>query len=176
MRQNEQLQPGFNRTGSNRRGFAAAAPSLKNTLTPHLYTTYNQRQSMLLLRKGAVATGTVAAAVCRKRPRLPVAPLRLLASSSSSSPLSPPTVTLHRQRPPTAMAQDHDNAHALFAPLAQYLGVEKLEPGRVLDLSKQQLIELLTTQNQALAQALYALAEAATSTYRRMVEVLSDPQ
>jgi len=74
------------------------------------------------------------------------------------------------------MAQDHDTAHASFTPLAQYLGVEKLEPGRVLDLSKQQLIELLTTQNQALAQALYALAEAATSTYRRMVEVLSDPQ
>jgi hypothetical protein len=50
--------------------------------------------------------------------------------------------------------------------------VEKLEPGRVLDLSKQQLIELLTTQDEALAQTLYALAEATTSKYGNENEAL----
>ena len=121
---------------------------------------------MLLLQKGAIATGKLAASIYRKRARARglIAPLRRLASSSSSSsPL--PTVTLHRERPPSATAPGHNQAQASFAPLAQYLGVEKLEPGQVLDLSKQQLIELLTTQDEALAQALYALAEAATSKY-----------
>lgn len=127
---------------------------------------------MLLLQKGAIATGVLAASICRKRPRGLVAPLRRLASSSS--PL--PTVTLHRERPPTATARGHDQAQASFAPLAQYLGVEKLEPGQVLDLSKQQLIELLTTQDEALAQALYALAEAATSKYGHGNEEWNDPQ
>lgn len=124
---------------------------------------------MLLLQKGAIATGVLAASVCRKRPRGLVAPLRHLASSSSSSL---PTVTLHRERPPTATAPGHNQAQASFAPLAQYLGVEKLEPGQVLDLSKQQLIELLKTQDEALAQALYALAEAATSKYGHGNEAL----
>lgn len=122
---------------------------------------------MLLLQKGAVATGTLAAALCRKRPRLLVPPLRRLASSSSlSSP--PPPVTLHRERPLTATVQDHNDSHdtqASFAPLVRYLGVDRLEPGRVLDLSKSQLVHLLTTQDEALAQALYALAEAATSKF-----------
>jgi len=125
---------------------------------------------MLLLQKGAVATGVLAAALCRKRPR-GLIPLRL-ASSSSSSSSSLPTVTLHRERPPSATEPGHGDAHASFAPLAQYLGVEKLEPGRVLDLSKQQLIELLTTQDEALAQTLYALAEATTSKYGNENEAL----
>lgn len=114
---------------------------------------------MLLLQKGAAITGTTVTAFFRKRPRLPVTPLERLASSSPS----PPTVTFHRPRPPTATVQSHDDAQASFAPLAHYLGVEKLEPGRVLDLSKEQLVELLTTQDNALVQALYSLAEAATS-------------
>lgn len=38
-------------------------------------------------------------------------------------------------------------------------------PGRTLDLSKEQLIALLTTKDQALVDSLYAFAEASTSAW-----------
>ncbi len=85
---------------------------------------------------------------------------QLSSSSSSSSSPQPPTVSHHRRRPLVPPAAD---PHALEA-LARFLGLERIVPGEgVLDLSKEQLVALLTTRDEGLVKSLYAAAEAATS-------------
>lgn len=78
---------------------------------------------------------------------------------------------MHRSTPLTDRPRNKPNqpthrpTHQPTDPLAAHLGLgpSDLKPGRTLDLSKAQLVALLTTTDAALVDALYAFAEASTS-------------
>lgn len=81
---------------------------------------------------------------------------------------------LRRQRPLSVTvryASDKGTARRgaepLWSPLKDFLGLDRLDTRQKLDISRRQLTELLTTNDRTLIKSMYAVAEAATSTFLR---------